>query len=325
VRPLLVLTLALSVGCAERRAAPPEPFVFAVSQNPPAALAHVAVAKGYFEAEGLSPTIERHAFGKLALGAVLSGKADLATCAETPLVLAALRGEPVAFVATIATTATGSAILGKRSAGVRAPADLAGKRVGVPLGTSSAFFLDTFLVRHRIARDTVRVVDLRPEAMAAALETGEVDAISLFWSPAMIAIQRQLGANGAVFFAEDVSWETHGVAARGEVLRQRPSVVQKAIHALVRAEAFVREHPEEARRIVGAAAGVEPAELDVMWPHYRMAVSLDQSLLVLMEEQARWAVAAGVAPVPAAPIDFGRALAPEPLLVVKPDAVRLIR
>lgn len=97
--------------------------MFAVSQNPPAALAHVAVAKGYFEAEGLSPTIERHAFGKPALAAAIAGKADLATCAETPLVHASLKGEPVAFVATIATTATGSAIIGKRSAGVHAPAD----------------------------------------------------------------------------------------------------------------------------------------------------------------------------------------------------------
>jgi len=57
---------------------------------------------------------------------------------------------------------------------------------------------------------------------------------------------------------------------------------------------------------------------------FEFHVRLDQSLVVLMEEEARWAIHAGLVPKQQMP-NFLPSLAAEPLLAVSPGAVGLIR
>jgi ABC-type nitrate/sulfonate/bicarbonate transport system substrate-binding protein len=321
---IALVGLAALPGCRrEQKVEASEAIVLALGTTPHAALAHIAVAKGFFAEEGLAVTVQPHEFGRLALASMLAGKADLATVAETPVVFSTLRGNRSVLVATIATSSKGTAVVARRSAGITTPADLMGKRIGVPSGTSAAFFLDTLLVRHRIERDRVRPVDMRPEQMPDALAKGDVQAVAI-WSPVVRALQRRLGSEVATFYADDVFWETHGVATRPEVVRDRPSAIRKALRALLRAEAFARERPQEAREIVATACNVDPADVDATWEQFQFRVALEQSLLVLMEEEARWARRAGLVPDQNPP-NFAAAIAPEPLIAVKPDVVRLIR
>ena len=44
---------------------------------------HIALNMGYLAQEGLDVTAQPHAFGKLALEAVIEGQADLATVGDT--------------------------------------------------------------------------------------------------------------------------------------------------------------------------------------------------------------------------------------------------
>jgi NitT/TauT family transport system substrate-binding protein len=320
---ILLVGLGALPGCRGEQKAAPEAIVLALDSTPHAALAQIAAAKGFFAEEGLAVTVQRHDFGLLALASMLAGKADLATVADTPVVFATLRGDRPVLVATIATTSKGSAVVARKSAGITTPADLRGKRIGVPTGTSAAFFLDTLLVRHRVERDRVRYVDMTPEEMPDALAKGDVQAVSI-WTPVTLALERRLGNEVATFYAEDVSWQTHNIATRPEVLQDRPSAIRKALRALLRAEAFARERPQEARQVVATASNAEPADIHGMWEQFQFRVGLEQSLLVLLEEGARWATRAGLAPNQNPP-NFAAAIAPEPLLAVKPDVVMLIR
>jgi NitT/TauT family transport system substrate-binding protein len=318
---LAVACLAAVTSCrGGAKAEPAEPLVIASAQLPHAALMHVAVAGGHLAARGLDATVQRHAFGRPALEAVLDGKADVATVAETPVVLAALRGEEVAVIATISSAATNTVLLARKDAGIAAGTDLAGKRIGVPRGTSGEFFLDTMLVRHRVERAAVHDIDLKPEEMLEALERRQVDAVAV-WYPVASTIQQRLGESVLTFDAGDLYAETFAIVARPQLVQDRPVALQRLLRALVDAEALFRSHPEEARRLVATELpGGDASSLR----RFELRVRLDQSLLVLMEEEARWAIRAGLVPKQAAP-NFAAALAPEPLLAVRPDAVRLIR
>lgn len=322
----LVLAAALLAGaggCAERRVtSPPEPITIAAATIPNFSLVHLAQANGYFKEEGLAITLQLHRFGKPALESLLAGKADLATCANSPVVLATLRGEPLSVLASIATSTRNNAVVALRAAGISSPADLTGKRIGVTLGTSGDFFLDTFLLRHGLDRQQVRLTDLKPEEMGAALERGEVDAVAT-WNPTAAGLQRRLGPKAASFYAEEIYSEMAVLVARREFARQRPEAARRLLRALVRAEAFFRDRPDDARKAMAAALG-DGGGLDGSLRQFVFRVRLDQGLLILLEEEARWARRTGRTSSGESP-NFLETIDPVPLLAVKPDAVGLIR
>jgi NitT/TauT family transport system substrate-binding protein len=314
--------LLLAAGCQDRAPSrAPVPITIASSMNFQGGLMHLAVGRGLLGAHGLDATVQPHAFGKLALEAMLRGQADVATVAETPVVLAALRGEPLAVIATIATATRSTVVVARREAGIAVARDLAGKKVGLPHGTTADFFLDSLLLRHGVDRSSLREVELRPEQMGDALARGEVDAVAV-WYPTVATLQQRLGERAVLLDAADIYFETYELVARPEWVRRHRPAAERLLAALLEAEALVRRQPDGAHREMAAALGVAPGLLPSDLMDFR--VRLDQSLLVLMEEQARWALRAGLV-VGAPPRDLLGLLEPGPLAAVRPDSVRLIR
>jgi NitT/TauT family transport system substrate-binding protein len=323
-RLLLLGAAAAAAACQARPPAqPPEAIVIGNVALAQTALLYLAQAQGHFAAEGLQVTLRPYAYGRLALASMLEGQVDLATSAETPVVFAALEGQRVAVVATLATSSTNTAVVARRDAGILAPADLAGKRVARPRGTSAEFFLETLLVTNGVAPAAVRQVDSGPEAAIEALMAGTVDAVAL-WNPLILALQRRMGERVVVLYADEVHHETLSLTTRPEFVERRPAAVRKLLRALLRAEAFALERPEEARALVAGSVAGDRAESEETMRRCDLQVRLDQGLLLTMEEQARWAIRTGL--VPARPIpNFLAAIAADPLLEVRPQAVGLIR
>jgi NitT/TauT family transport system substrate-binding protein len=326
MKRLIVVTalLAIAAGCRkERDVAAPEPVTIAVAMMPTASLVHVAQAKGYFAREGLAVTFKPTAFGKPALAAAIAGEADLATSAETPVVFAEDRGESLSIIASIASSTRSNAVLAMRSAGIEKPADLNRKRIGVTRGTSGDFFLDTLLLSYSVDRRDVHFVDLKPEEMGDALARGDVDAVAT-WNPTALALLGRFGERVSAFYAEDLYAEVWLLVGRRGFVQRRPEVARKVLRALLRAEEFFRDHPDEARQAVIDAVPGQPGFLGEALRQLDLRVRLDQSLIVLMEEEARWirrAARASESP----PIDFLDAIEAAPLLAVRPESVGLIR
>lgn len=246
-----VLLAALASACGgEKPPAPRERLTVAAAMVPHTSLLHVANANGYFAGAGLDVTVQRHAFGKLALEALLAGKADLATAADTP-------------------------------------------------------------------------VDMAPEEMSDALAAGRIDAV-VTWNPYVVHIKRRLGDAVTVFYADDIYMETFILVGRPDLVSARTAAVEKFVRSLLQAESFCREHPEEARRLVASALAMETADIDAIWGAFDFRVRLDQGLLVLLDDEARWAIRSRLAPNQPTP-NFLDAIAFRPLENAKPDAVRLIR
>jgi len=306
-----------------KSAGPAEKVTIAYSATTESVLAEVAQMQGYYRQEGLEAIPRKHPFGKPALEDVLAGKADFATVAETPVMFAIMRGEKISVIATIESSRKGNAIIARKDRGILAFKDLKGKSIGVTLGTVSDFFADAILVLNGISRKDVKVVDLKAEKIAEALANGDIDAASTF-NPYTIYAQKKLGGSGVTFQDESIYTWTFNVVARQEFIRNNPEKVKKLLRALVRAEDFVGRNTAEAQRIVADFSGIDVAIVRDAWTGTNFGVSLDQSLLLSLEDESQWAINGGIARNTRVPnyLDF---IYIDGLKSVKPEAVRILR
>jgi NitT/TauT family transport system substrate-binding protein len=304
-------------------AGPPEKITIACATMPETALVQVAQAQGFFREEGLEPTVNLHPYGKIALGELLEGKADFATVAETPFMFTVMQGEKVSVITTIHSSSLGHAILARSDKGILSIADLKGKRIAVTLGTTAHFFLDNMLITNGISPKEVEVAGMKAGEIPDALVRGDIAAAAVF-SPFLELTQKKLGDRATVFRDKNIYRYTFIVVAKQDFIRKNPVKIRKLLRALARAEEFVRENQETAQSIVSGFSGMEIAILRETWPGSNFSLSLDQSLLLALEDESQWAINRRLTNARRVPnyLDF---IHLDGLKAVKPDAVRILR
>lgn len=311
-------------GCQpQKQADPQEKITIAYTTSLNGVLVHIAFSNGYFTEEGLNATPQPHAVGKLALDAVIAGKADLATAADTPIMFAIMGGKKITILAVIQTGNRNEAIVARQDRRIMKPSDLKGKKIGLALHSKSHFFTEAFLVAHGINRKQVKIINLNPDEIVDALGTGRVDAVST-WNPILAQLIKRLGNNGRVFYGENFYAENFCVATGQEYPKNNPEAIKKFLRALLKAEIFVQQHPEESKRLAAKFTKADKAILDETWDIFNFRVSLDQVLLVNLEDETRRAMKNRLVARRDMPnyLDF---IYVEGLQAVKPEAVRIIR
>ncbi len=322
---------ALAALLAWQRAAPEaqasvasaQKVTVAFSRQPQSTLLQVALAKGYFAAEGLAVEPLILSYGKQALEALLEDRADFAAVAETPIMFSVLRGNKPMVIAMIEASSLNDGIVARTTGGLASAADLKGRRVGFTPGTTSDFFLDSLLTANGLTRSQVKAVPLQPDEMEDALVAGRVDAVST-WNYTLARIAKRLGAEAIVFNDREIYTETYNIAVRQRLLDSDPQAAERFLRALIRAETLVAQQPREAQMIMAAATQVDPELIREVWNAFSYNVVLDQTLLLALEDEARWAMASGLSANKTMP-DFRAHIQRASLGAVKPDAVRITR
>jgi ABC-type nitrate/sulfonate/bicarbonate transport system substrate-binding protein len=283
--------------------------------------AHVWVAEeqGYFADQDLHMEITRYQTGAEATTALLHGKADFATCVEYVVVLQGFEHEDLRILAVL-TTARFTEVVTRGSPGTTVPRDLMGKTIGVPRGTHVDYYLGRFLALHDIAPGKVTIVNLSPSEQLPAMRDNRVSAVIMF-EPYLTSMKHMLGAE-AVYWSlrdHDSYWL---LVTRAATLLNSPSVAERILRAMVKAEEWLADNPGSARRSVRTSTS-QKREL-VVPQQYDFTVGLPQPLLAVMEEEARWVIENRLAAANSVPnyldyLDFSA------LQRVKPRGVTLIR
>ena len=321
----VVLTMAIA-ACqkpASQSAAPLQKITFATTYQPESALIHIAVGNGYFAGEGLDVRLLMNTFGKQALQAVIENKADLAMVAETPIMFNILKGEKIFVLATMVTSTTNHAVVARKDAGIKAPADLLGKRIGFTPGTTSDFFLDSLLIANNLSRHDVQLIPLKPEEMLDAIMAGKVDAVST-WNYPLTQIKQQLSASGLVFYDRHLYTETFNIAARQDFVHNNVQTVERFLRALIKAEEFAEKNPDQAQAIVAAATKIDKNLVREVWKAFTFRVVLDRTLLITLEDETRWAIREKLSQHTEMP-DYENFIYQDSLKSVKPEAVKALR
>ncbi|XHS79828.1 ABC transporter substrate-binding protein [Burkholderiaceae bacterium UC74_6] len=325
IAPLAALgALTALAGCRRSDPLPgTDEFSVAVPSVPHAGLVHLASSRGRFEANGLAVKLLPQTHGKAALGELLASRAELAVVADVPVVVEVLKGAKLEIVATIANSSNELAVVARRDRGVGEASQLANRRIGVTFGTSGEYFLWAFLVHHRIPPQSVQLIDLPPGGLIAALRTGEVDAIAA-WQPVRHEAELALGSTAVSLKAPDAYAQGYVLVGLKNDIESRQPAFRRFLQAMLDAERFVREQPEQAKSELAGLFKISPATLGPSWEELTLEVELQQAQLVTLEDVASWAMARGYAPLQPMP-NFLSALSLDALLAVDSERVTVVR
>lgn len=315
---LILIFIALITGCQKtstQGTAPLQKITVTYTLQPQSTLIHVAMAKGYFAEEGLEVRPILRTFGKAALQTVLENKSDFATVAETPVMFSVLKGAKIFVVANIEASSTNNAIVARKDSGIEEPGDLKGKRIGFIPGTTSDFFLDSLLTANGLTRKQIRAVPMLPEEMQDAIMAKKVDAVSI-WNYPLTLIKHQLGQNGTIFYDREIYTETFNIAAHQDFVRKNPQATRNFLRALIRAENFVAKNPDAAQAIMSSATKVDKELIHEVWNDFNYRVMLDQTLLITLEDETRWAMKNGLT---------DRTDMPNYMDIIHPDSLRSVK
>src|SRR5262249_35674371 len=154
----------------------------------------IADSQKYFADEGVAVATRECLGGHRCIRMIFDDEVDMATASEMPTMLNSLQRSDFAIVATFATSKRDVKLVARRSAGINAPSDLRGKRVGTIKETSSHYFLDLFLLFNGVDPRGIELVGLTPEQITTAIKEKTIDAVATF-EPFAYRSMRALGTD----------------------------------------------------------------------------------------------------------------------------------
>jgi taurine transport system substrate-binding protein len=127
--------------------------------------------------------------GAEVIRAMASGDAKIGEVGSSPTTAAIAQGLNIELIWIITDIADAEALIVRDGAGITAPQDLRGKRVGVPFVSTTHFHLLFALDQFGIPSNSLRILNMRPPEIAAAWERGDIDA-TFVWEPTRSAVLR---------------------------------------------------------------------------------------------------------------------------------------
>jgi len=311
------------MGSADANPVMPEQITVAYSPFESSALFLVAEDRGFFTGNGLNLTLYRSSSGAAALDDMLSGKGDLAvSVSEFPLVGKVFRDTPARALASM-DRAEYIHIVARKDRGILNPRDLRGKRIGTAAGSIAEFHLGRFLAIHGLGMQDIRYVSVKtPPETSDAVVNGTLDAAVLA-QPYADQARDRLGENAISWPAQSDQPLYALVVSTDGWIAGHPEQITRFLRALAEAEAYTSAHPAEAKAIVRQRLGLDPGYMDTVWQQNQFSLSLDQSLVLAMEDEARWMIANNLTNATSVP-DFRDYLYPDDLEAVKPGSVNII-
>jgi len=258
------------------------------------------------------------------LGGVLNGEADISVGpSEFPVAKRAFQKEGMAVIGN-ADKGEYIYLVGRKDRGIEKASDLKGRKVGTAFGTIAQFYLGRFLELNGLTMEDLTLVDLKtPVEWVEAVANGDVDAVVIA-QPDANTVKERLGASAFVWPVQSGQF-LHGlVVSTDEWVKDHPELVKKFLRSVVQAEDFALRNPAETKTIVQKALTLDARYLETIFEQNQYTLSLDQSLITAMEDEARWMIANNLTAEKTVP-NFVDYIYEDGLKSVKPEVVSIIR
>lgn len=221
---------------------------------------YIGLEKGFFQELGLD--LQLQVFDTVAQGfpAFLAGKLDgLAPVTSEAVALAA---EGADFrVVLVEDTSLGADVLLARNS-VTSLEDLKGRQIGAELGGIGHFFVLQILDKAGLTEDDVTIVNIAPDAAAAAYQKGDLEVVYTYspFSDQAIAAQK----DGRVLFSsKDMPTAIADLYVFStSVIESNPTAVAAFVEGHFKALDFLKTNPDEGLAIMANQLGITPEELD---------------------------------------------------------------
>ncbi len=286
---LSVVGLILLTGCDSSNSkkasvGSPELLTISTYSGDISSLFWVAKDQGYFSEHGVNVDFRIKESGLAAFGDMLAGNADLATTAEFVLASQIAELQDTRILAVVAQI-DNVRLVARRDRGITKLADIRNKRIGAMRNSVGEYFLDLLLVLEGIPRKEVQLVDLQPSDQVQAIAKGNIDA-AVVWEPFPLQMEKKLGANAVSWPAQSGQNYYWLLVARKETVTKRSHAIRCVLAALAEADEFVRNHRENAERIVASQLGSD--HIPDVWEKTGLKMELSRPFVLAMEAEIRW-------------------------------------
>jgi NitT/TauT family transport system substrate-binding protein len=246
--PLLVV-LVLTAGCAAPAVSKPKTMEhirlpMGYIPNVQYAPFYVAVDKGYFAAEGIELEFD-YSFETDGMKLVGAGKLPFTLASGEQVPLARAQGLPLVYVLQWWQKFP-IVVVSLAEKNITQPADLAGRRIGVPIfGGASYTGWKGLVWKAGLDESTITVSDIG-YTQVAALTQGKVDAAVCYINNEPIQLRR-MGKNvNVISVADYTNLVANGLVTNEETIAKRPELVRAMLRAFLRGLRDTINNPDEA-------------------------------------------------------------------------------
>jgi NitT/TauT family transport system substrate-binding protein len=209
---------------------------------------YVAQRKGYFADEGLDVEIE-YGFEDDFVTLAAQGEREFAVASGDQVILARARGLPITYVMKWYNQYP-VALMIPADQGIKAPADLAGKTVGLP-GFFGANFIGWKALAYATAIDeeTISLEDIG-FTQAAAVQQGAVDAAMVYIANEPIQLRNEGLEVEVIQVSDFIDLVANGLVVGDKLMAEDPELVTAMVRASLRGIKDTIENPDDAFAIV---------------------------------------------------------------------------
>jgi len=319
VKTLVTLLIVLGLWSCSRQV---DSINFGAIPSGSAAFIYIAQDHRFFAANGLSVNIKDYATGVATIDALLKRDVDIAWAAEFPFIRKAFAKEKISIIAVLSRF-TDQYLFGRKDRGVRNISDLKGKKIGLPRNTIVEFYLARFLELNGMNIKDVSLVDVPPLQSVDAMTGGSIDGV-VTWEPYSGQIRTQLADRGVAWPVQSSQPGYGVIIGRNDWIRGNPEIVKRFLKSLAQAEDSLIRNSKAAKAVVQRRVDYDDTSMEIFWSENQFSLSLDQSLITAMEDEARWMIKNHLTSERKVP-DFLGYIYLDALKAIKPEVVSIIR
>ncbi|MEO6410771.1 MAG: ABC transporter substrate-binding protein [Burkholderiaceae bacterium] len=193
---------------------------------------YLAMKKGYYKQEGIDLTVLRGSGSADSAKKIDLGQSDIGI-SDAPTVMTAIsKGANLKMVAVVYDKA-GNNLFFRKSANIKTPKDLVGKKIAVPPADSHRVLWPAFAALHGIDPNSVTLVNVKPEGKQAIVAAGEVDAaFDLYTSYAIWEKVLGKGEVGHLLWADfGLPIYGHTYFVNNDLIAKNPKLIERFLRA----------------------------------------------------------------------------------------------
>ncbi|MDE2418876.1 MAG: ABC transporter substrate-binding protein [Burkholderiales bacterium] len=245
----------------------------------PAALFLTSAAKGYYKDAKLDVTVDAGngsggTVTRVASGAYDMGFADLAALMEFHANNPDAPNKPVAVM--VVYNSTPASVMALKKSGIKAPADLTGKKLGAPVFDAGRRAFPIFAKANNVSN--VQWTSMDPPLRETMLARGDVDAITGFTFTSLLNLEaRGVKATDVVVLPyADFGVKLYGnvIIASPKMVRENPAAIKAFLLAATKGMKDVMAKPEAAIEVVKQRDGIINVELETR----RLKMAIDTAI-----------------------------------------------
>jgi ABC-type nitrate/sulfonate/bicarbonate transport system substrate-binding protein len=265
-----------------------ETITIAVADQPAFALIYVADKKGFFKQQGLNVAFTRHALGRDALRDVTEGRADLGTAFDVATVNYINQGFNLGILTTLHSSDRNHSVATFTNSGIKTAQDFLGKKIAMTRGTSTEFYLYSYLMEQGIELSEVTIINLEPQLLIPSLENRTVDAAVLF-NPHDLNFKKRHPTEQINFFYSETYSEATVLTGKQDFILNNEEKIKRTLRALYSAEQFVRHNKEESIQLVQDwLSDYSVEDLRSIWGKFTFYLKIDNKLFSTMSREAKF-------------------------------------